>query len=191
MEPEEAAPCRHAGAPPLDVINSVSRLIQGLGGEDTLLNNYGLSSQEYREALPAAIEILRGRMSANTKDKRRFLTEFFQGLLAGGSIQELETPKYGKDTIYRLTVTGFGDVAVIKKGVRTEPTTSGGRFRVGPRKRIFGGCATACSLNPVSISSRALIDSASDSLRTRRGWLTASCFITLCVAVLSVPVLRR
>lgn len=51
MGAEEAAPCRHAGAPPSAVVSSVSRLITDLASEESLLGRYGLTAQEYREAL--------------------------------------------------------------------------------------------------------------------------------------------
>ncbi|MFQ6397624.1 hypothetical protein ACLMAJ_29790 [Nocardia sp. KC 131] len=116
MGAEEAAPCRHAGAPPTAVVDSVSRLITDLSSEENLLGRYGLTSQEYREALPAAIEGIRGSMSASVGDRRLFLGTLFEGMLANGHIVGLEKPTYGDDTVYRLTTKEHGDVAVIQKG---------------------------------------------------------------------------
>ncbi|MBF6183329.1 hypothetical protein [Nocardia otitidiscaviarum] len=116
MGAEEAAPCRHAGAPPQVIVESVSKLIQDLGVESELLGRYGLTVGEYRAALPAAIEGLRGSMSASVADRKEFLAGVFRRMLEAGIIDGLESPKYGKDTVYRLTVNGYGDIAVIQKG---------------------------------------------------------------------------
>ncbi|GAM50199.1 hypothetical protein NSK11_contig00144-0017 [Nocardia seriolae] len=116
MGAEEAAPCRHAGAPPSAVVSSVSRLITDLASEESLLGRYGLTAQEYREALPAAIEGIRGSMSASVGDRRHFLATIFEGMVESGHITALEKPTYGKDTVYRLTISGYGDIAVIQKG---------------------------------------------------------------------------
>lgn len=116
MGAEEAAPCRHTGAPPQAVLDSVSKLIQNLGVEGELLGRYGLTSEEYRAALPAAIEGLRGSMSASVADRKEFLAGVFRSMLEGGFIHGLESPKYGRDTVYRLTIDGYGDIAVIQKG---------------------------------------------------------------------------
>ncbi|WP_328708672.1 hypothetical protein [Microbispora hainanensis] len=116
MAAEDSMPCRHAGAPPQTIVDSVSALIRDLGAQSSLLNQYGLTTQEYTEALPAAIEGLRGSMSASVADRKAFLATLFQGMLAKGTINDLEKPNYGDDTVYRLTIAGFGDVAVIQKG---------------------------------------------------------------------------
>ncbi|MCD0450408.1 hypothetical protein LO762_14580 [Actinocorallia sp. API 0066] len=55
-------------------------------------------------------------MSASVADRKLFLANTFKGMRAAGVIDGLEQPKYGDDTIYRLTINGFGDVAVIQKG---------------------------------------------------------------------------
>jgi hypothetical protein len=96
---EEAAPCRHAGAPPAAVVESVSRLITDLASKESVLGQYGLTAQEYREALPAAIEGMRGSMSASVGDRRQFLGALFEGMLAEGHIDRLEKPVYGDDTV--------------------------------------------------------------------------------------------
>ncbi|MBF6150211.1 hypothetical protein [Nocardia nova] len=113
---EEAAPCRHAGAPPAAIVDRISRLIAELPSNESVLRQYGLTVQEYQEALPAAIEGMRGSMSASVGGRRQFLGTLFEGLLAEGHIDRLEKPVYGDDTVYRLTIGGFGDVAVIQKG---------------------------------------------------------------------------
>ncbi|MFF0637967.1 hypothetical protein ACFYTS_36365 [Nocardia sp. NPDC004151] len=116
MGAEEAAPCRHAGAPPQVIVDSVSKLIQDLAIENDLLGRYGLTAGEYHAALPAAIEGLRGSMSASVADRKEFLASVFRSMLEGGFIDRLESPKYGADTVYRLTIDGYGDIAVIQKG---------------------------------------------------------------------------
>ncbi|MFD6463812.1 hypothetical protein, partial [Streptomyces roseolus] len=116
MGAEEAAPCRHAGAPPQAIVDNVSKVIQDLGLESDLLGRYGLTTGEYRAALPAAIEGLRGSMSASVADRKDFLAGVFRDMLEGGFIDRLESPKYGADTVYRLTIGEYGDIAVIQKG---------------------------------------------------------------------------
>ncbi|MBF6397905.1 hypothetical protein IU438_19115 [Nocardia cyriacigeorgica] len=116
MGAEEAAPCRHAGAPPQTIVSSVSQLIQSLGDDSSLLDRYGLTSEEYRTALPAAIEGLRGSMSASVSNRRTFLFELLQAMAEAGYIDRVERPKYGENTVYRVRVPDFGDVAVIQKG---------------------------------------------------------------------------
>ncbi|MEV4124878.1 hypothetical protein [Nocardia sp. NPDC049707] len=116
MDAELAAPCQHAGAPPAGVVDSVTKLIQGLADDQAVLNKYGLTQDEYRVALPAAIEQLRGRQSASVSERKAFLFDLLQALADGGHVERVERPKYGSDTVYRLTVAGFGDVAIIQKG---------------------------------------------------------------------------
>jgi hypothetical protein len=112
----EAAPCRHAGAPLTKVVQRVDELIQNLSAETDLLARYGLTADEYRDALPAAIETVRGRMSASTSDRRRFLLEILEALRTEGLVASVTVPQYGDDTVYRLEIAGFGSVAVIQKG---------------------------------------------------------------------------
>ncbi|MGV9334807.1 hypothetical protein [Nocardia sp. NPDC003726] len=115
MSADEAAPCKHAGAPPQFIVDSVSRLIQNLGSDSDLIKRYGLTPAEYRSALPAAIEGLRGSMSASVSDRKEFLAGVFQAMLAAGAIDRFDRPKYGEDTVYRLTIQG-SVIAVIQKG---------------------------------------------------------------------------
>lgn len=116
MGSEGAAPCRHAGAAPQSVIDRVSKVIEELAREESFLAGRGLTPQEYTRGLPAAIESLRGSKAASSAEKRKFLTDIFQAMLARGLISRLALPDYGDDTVYRLTLDGFGDVAVIQKG---------------------------------------------------------------------------
>ncbi|MEJ2855028.1 MULTISPECIES: hypothetical protein [unclassified Saccharothrix] len=116
MTMEAAAPCRHAGAPPEEIVERVSQLIRGLAAEDEILSRHGLSVDEFAGALPMAIEALRGRTSASNAQRREFLRNLFTAMLDKKLISALAVPKYGADTVYRLTVDGFGDIAVIQKG---------------------------------------------------------------------------
>ncbi|WP_333739212.1 hypothetical protein [Streptomyces sp. IBSBF 2806] len=116
METDNAAPCRHAGVPPEAVVDAVVRLIQDLGGHPALLMQHGLTQQEFSAALPTAIEQIRGRKSAKNSPRRDFVATMLQGLVDRGIATALEIPKQGDGTVYRLTVKGLGDVAVIQKG---------------------------------------------------------------------------
>jgi hypothetical protein len=116
LEAEDAAPCRHAGAPPQTLVNSVVHLIRNLGSDEANLRRYGLSSEEYTAALPAAIETIRGSMSASSGTKRDFLESIFAAMHDAGALSAVQAPRYGDDTVYRLTVPDLGDVAVIQKG---------------------------------------------------------------------------
>lgn len=116
MSAEQAAPCRHAGAPPQQIVDNVSTLIRNLGSHTELLEKHGLTTEEYVDALPMAIEALRGSTSASNSDRRQFLANLFEAMLERGLITNLDCPQYGDDTVYRLTVAGHGDVAIIQKG---------------------------------------------------------------------------
>jgi hypothetical protein len=116
LEAEDAAPCRHAGVPPQVVVDSVVHLIRNLGSDEVNLRRYGLNAQEYTAALPTAIEAIRGSMSASGATKRSFLEGLFLTMRDAGILSAVQTPRYGDDTVYRLTVPDLGDVAVIQKG---------------------------------------------------------------------------
>lgn len=116
MGAEEAAPCRHAGAPPQAVLDKVAILIQRLSEDQTLLQAHGLTSTEYQRALPAAIETLRGSMSASNSEKRRFLASLFEAMRDRGLLSSVMTPTYGEDTVYRLKLPDGTNIAIIQKG---------------------------------------------------------------------------
>ncbi|MFF9081719.1 hypothetical protein ACF1BR_18800 [Streptomyces rubiginosohelvolus] len=117
MGAEDAAPCRHAGAPPADVVERVSRLIRGLGGEESLLTRHGITPEEFHEALGPSIEKMRGSSSAGVSDRRRFMQGILGHLASSGLITRVAEPHYGDDTVYRLSVPGMtDDVAIIQKG---------------------------------------------------------------------------
>jgi len=116
MTTATAAPCRHSGAPPDTIVERVSALVAALASDEAYLATKGLSADEYTRALPTAIERLRGSWAASSADRRKFLVTVFEEMRERGLISKLEMPQYGEDTVYRLTVSGFGDVAVIQKG---------------------------------------------------------------------------
>ena len=118
MGAEEAAPCRHAGAPPADVVERVSQLIRSLGAEEALLTRHGITAEEFREALGPAIEKMRGSSSAGGGgDRRRFIRGMLGHLVSSGLVTRFEEAEYGDDTVYRLSIPGMvKDVAIIQKG---------------------------------------------------------------------------
>ena len=116
MGVEQAAPCRHRGAPLDAVVTQVVRTIEAIGEDDAYLKAQGLSAEEFRLALPVAIEQMRGRSSASNKERRDFLVLVLDYLVAVGSIAGYAPPRYGSDTVYRLAVPGLGDVAIVQKG---------------------------------------------------------------------------
>ncbi|MFI2663484.1 hypothetical protein [Micromonospora carbonacea] len=90
--------------------------MQKLVTEADVLARYGLSADEYRDALPAAIEAARGSMSASNAGRRRFLLDILEALQQADLVDSVAKPQYGAHTVYRLGVPGFGYVAVIQKG---------------------------------------------------------------------------
>lgn len=116
MAAEDITPCRHLGAPPEAIVDSVSRVIEALARDPAYLAAKGLSCEEYTHALPAAIEKMRGSQSASNADRRLFLVSFFSKMQDLGLITGFEMPRYGDDTVYRLAVPGVGSVAIIQKG---------------------------------------------------------------------------
>lgn len=116
MSASEAAPCRHRGAPPDDIVDRVAAVVRALGEDEAFLNRNGLSSDDFRLALPTAIERVRGSQSASNSERREFLVSLFEFLVARGAISSFSRPMYGDDTVYRLCVDGAGDIAVVQKG---------------------------------------------------------------------------
>lgn len=116
MSAEESVPCRHRGAPPQDVVERVVDLITNVGKDEAYLYSRGLSADEYRLALPTAIEKLRGSKTASNSDRRDFLVLLLDELVKKGAVSSVSKPTYGKDTVYRVCVPNFGDVAIIQKG---------------------------------------------------------------------------
>lgn len=113
---DAAAPCRHVGSPPPPVVEKVAEVIQALASHPELLARYGVSSDEFRSALPAAIESIRGAMSAGNAERRHFLRSVLNHLKDRGLVASVTEPAYGSDTVYRLGVPSIGSVAIIQKG---------------------------------------------------------------------------
>ena len=116
MGVELAAPCRHKRAAPEAVVAQVLRLIQTIDEDDAYLRSHGLSPEEFRLALPVAIEQMRGRSAASNKERRDFLALIFDHLVSSRAIDRYTVPDYGRDTVYRLSIPDIGDVAVVQKG---------------------------------------------------------------------------
>lgn len=116
MEIEDAAPCRHEGAPPEAIVNRIANLIEALATDATFLGSKGLTPEEYSAALPAAIERVRGGQAARSSTRREYLAALLSKLVERGLAASLEKPAYGKDTVYRLQLHGARSVAVIQKG---------------------------------------------------------------------------
>jgi hypothetical protein len=116
MAAEEAAPCRHRGTPPEEIIARVAEIIRAVGGDSEYLYKRGVSAEEFDFALPAAIEKLRGSRSASNNDRKDFLLGIFRHMQTCGAIDSFLAPKYGDDTVYKLSVPSLGDVAIIQKG---------------------------------------------------------------------------
>lgn len=80
------------------------------------LQEHGLSPEEYTQAFPTAIQKLRGRMAASNRRRRDFVEEVVNLLAERGVVDRYEKPKYGRDTIYRLFMSGGTQVGLIQKG---------------------------------------------------------------------------
>jgi hypothetical protein len=113
---ETAAPCKHPGAPPDEVINLVVSAVKAIAADNAFLQRHGLTAQDFELALPAAIQRIRGSVAASNADRRTFLVALFRHMVAAGLAASFEIPEYGDDTIYRLRVSGIGDIAIIQKG---------------------------------------------------------------------------
>lgn len=116
MTAEKAAPCRHPGAPPESVVTKVSTILTSLAEDSAYLATKGLTTEEYRRALPAAIQKIRGSQAAGNANRRQFLVRLFERMLELKLITKIESPRYGDDTVYRLSIESIGDVAIIQKG---------------------------------------------------------------------------
>lgn len=112
----DAAPCRNAGAPLPQVVERVALAINSLAQHPEVLAQYGISAEEYSAALPSTIESIRGRKSADNTSSKAFLKQLLEHLVESGYAASLEEPRYGKDTVYRLSVNKIGQVAIIQKG---------------------------------------------------------------------------
>jgi hypothetical protein len=117
MAHDEGAPCRHLGAPPEHLIVQVADLIQKqLSADDKYLASLGLTASEYRSALPAAIERVRGSWAASNENSRDFVEVLLSELVSQNIISDYEKPRYGSDTIYKVALRSGQKIAVIQKG---------------------------------------------------------------------------
>jgi hypothetical protein len=116
MSSDQVAPCRHAGVMPEVAVQRSVDAIKNLDLAPEYLAKFGLSVDEYIASLPIAIQRMRGSDAATTGFKRKYLTNIFAEMQRLELIAAFEEPKYGKDTVYRLRVPGYGDIAIIQKG---------------------------------------------------------------------------
>lgn len=116
MAAEEAAPCRHPGAPPEDIINLVVGAVRAMAADTAFLQRQGLSPVDFELALPAAIQRIRGSAAASNASRRSFLATLLAWLVEKNAIASFDKPDYGEDTVYRLEVPAVGSVAIIQKG---------------------------------------------------------------------------
>lgn len=116
MSTENAAPCRHAGAPAEAVVERTIETILSIADDENFLATKGITPGEYQAALPAAIEAMRGRKSASNSARRQFLASIIEEMHDRNLVSNVEKPSYGDDTVYRLTIPDFGDIAIIQKG---------------------------------------------------------------------------
>lgn len=116
MGAETAAPCKHSGTLPEDVVSLVVNAVKAMAADEDFLRSQGLTAQDFELALPAAIQRIRGSAAASNSDRRGFLITLLQLMVAEGAISEFEIPDYGDDTVYRLYVPSIGSVAIIQKG---------------------------------------------------------------------------
>lgn len=112
-----AAPCRHRGVPSAQVVNQVLTLLsQSLAEDSAYLAANGLTPTEYMDALPTAVEHLRGSMAASNQSRRDFVGAVIKQLVDSGAIERFQVPKYGEHTIYRLFLKDGKQVGLIQKG---------------------------------------------------------------------------
>ena len=111
-----SAPCRHVGSPPTAVVERAALAIKALASYPAVLAEYGITPGEFDAAFPAAVESLRGSMSASNFDRREFLLKVLSHLVERELVSSVTQPAYGQDTVYRLNVPNLGAVAIIQKG---------------------------------------------------------------------------
>jgi hypothetical protein len=98
------------------VVERAATAIKSLANHPDLLAQHGISPSEFAYAFPAAIESVRGSMSASNSDRRQFLAGVLNLVVERGLATGISTPAYGDDTVYRLDVPSVGAVAIIQKG---------------------------------------------------------------------------
>jgi hypothetical protein len=97
-------------------VERAAAAIRSLSSLPNVLAQHGLSTAEFSSALPAAIESVRGSMSASNADRREFVVGVLDYLVSEGAVASVECPSYGDDTVYRLNIQSIGAVAIIQKG---------------------------------------------------------------------------
>ena len=113
----EAAPCRHSGAPPEDLVNQVVQLLSRAVPNDVdFLRANGLGRDEFERAFPAAIEKIRGSKAASNRESRRVVELTIKHLADSGAISSYHVPKKGESTVYRLCLRNGRQIGVIQKG---------------------------------------------------------------------------
>lgn len=114
---EQAAPCRHRGAPHDDLVNQVVHLLADVVAKDErYLKSKGIGLEEFERAFPAAIERIRGSWAASNRDRRDFAKLVIKHLASSQAIKSYDLPKYGDNTIYRLKLKNGKQIGVIQKG---------------------------------------------------------------------------
>lgn len=117
MSFEDAAPCRHRGAPPDDLVNQVVDFLRMKVSQDVeYLARHGLTADEYALAFSAAVERMRGSSAASNRPRREFAENIIKHLAASDQVRGYDVPRYGDDTVYRVTLTNGRQIGVIQKG---------------------------------------------------------------------------
>ena len=116
MPPEDAALCRHVGAPSEAQIDRVEKVVREIGNDVQFLEGKGLLPDEFAAALPLVIEKMRGSASASTSDRKAFVDRILEFLRTSGKIASFDRPDYGDDTVYRVHLNDGRNVAIIQKG---------------------------------------------------------------------------
>ncbi len=114
---EQSAPCRHRGAPTEDLVEQIAAFLQKIVAEDEeYLSKNGISKDEFARGFPAAVGKIRGSWAASTQDRRDFAELIIQHLAESNAILRYDIPKYGDDTVYRLSLDNGKQVGIIQKG---------------------------------------------------------------------------
>ncbi len=111
------APCRHPEVPPDWLVDKVVRLIeQELPADEVVLGKHGLSAAEYTSAYRAAVERLRGRLSATDRAKRQFVERVLDAGVQAGHFRTVGLEKEEQTRVYRVQLRTGMLVGLIRKG---------------------------------------------------------------------------
>ena len=114
---EQAAPCRHRGAPSEHLVDQVVDLLQNVVVKDeAYLRSKGLTCNEFSSAFPAAVERIRGSWAASNRDRRDFAELVVRHLAETGAVRGYSVPRYGDSTVYRLVLNSGKQIGLIQKG---------------------------------------------------------------------------